>query len=230
MPERIAKTVNDIQRYLVTQTRLKIAAIFHNEALNGVVAPYFIGFSTPMGSDDLGSRGRGRDGSNPTASVAVRRLLQALPPVMDVSRDARWGRVHKTFGEDPYLVSTMSVAFTRGMQGDDLRQGVLATAKHFLGYAVTEARPEHRGDRSRPTRAPRCLRPSVRGSHPARWAWMVMASYSEFDGVTDSCLTRGVDPIAGGRLGFNGTVVSDYVGVGWAQTRQRVATAEEVGS
>ena len=44
----------------------------------------------------------------------------------------------QSFGEDPYLVSAMSIAFIRGMQGDDLREGVLATAKHFLGYAVTE--------------------------------------------------------------------------------------------
>ena len=43
--------------------------------------------------------------------------------MMDVARDARCGRVHETFGEDPYLVSAMSVAFTRGMQGDDLRDG-----------------------------------------------------------------------------------------------------------
>ena len=52
---------------------------------------------------------------------------------MDVARDARWGRVSETFGEDPYLVSVMSVAYTRGVQGTDLTEGVLATAKHFLG-------------------------------------------------------------------------------------------------
>jgi beta-glucosidase len=66
-------------------------------------------------------------------------MLQALAPVMEVSRDARWGRVHEIYGADPYLVSAMSVAFSRGMQGDDLREGVLASAKHFLGYTVTEA-------------------------------------------------------------------------------------------
>ncbi len=44
-------------------------------------------------------------------------LLQALSPVMDVARDARWGRVHETYGEDPYLASALSVAFTRGLQG-----------------------------------------------------------------------------------------------------------------
>jgi hypothetical protein len=48
-------------------------------------------------------------------------------------------RVTETYGEDPYLVSAMSVAFTRGMQGQDLREGVIACAKHFLGYAQTEA-------------------------------------------------------------------------------------------
>ena len=42
-------------------------------------------------------------------------------------------------GEDPFLVGAMSVAFTRGMQGDDLREGVIACAKHFIGYADTEA-------------------------------------------------------------------------------------------
>ena len=46
------------------------------------------------------------------------------------------GRVHETYGEDLLLVSAMSVAFTRGIQGDDLREGVLATAKHFLGSFV----------------------------------------------------------------------------------------------
>src|SRR5262249_56048964 len=48
-PETIAKSVNAVQRYLVTETRLKIPAIFHNEALNGVVAPHFSAFPTPIG-------------------------------------------------------------------------------------------------------------------------------------------------------------------------------------
>jgi beta-xylosidase len=91
---------------------------------------------------------------------------QALAPVMDVARDARWGRVHETFGEDPYLVTAMSVAFTRGMQGDDLRDGVLATAKHFLGYAVTEPVRTWPRPRSAPWRAKAMICPS--GSPPSR--------------------------------------------------------------
>lgn len=139
-PETVAKTVNAIQRYLVTEARLRIPAIFHNEALNGVVAPHFMHFPTPIGLAATWDPAAVEE----MADLLRRQmrsvgLLQALSPVIDVARDARWGRVHETYGEDPYLVTAMSVAFTQGMQGDDLRESVLASAKHFLGYAVTDA-------------------------------------------------------------------------------------------
>ena len=138
-PEQLAKSVNAIQRYLVTETRLKIPAIFHNEAMSGVVAPHFTAFPTSIGLAATWDPAAVEEMAD-----LIRRqmravgLLQALSPVMDVARDARWGRVNETYGEDPYLVSAMSVAYTRGLQGNDLSEGVLATAKHFLGYAVTE--------------------------------------------------------------------------------------------
>jgi beta-xylosidase len=122
-PETIARTVNAIQRYLVSETRLKIPAIFHNEALNGVVAPHFMHFPTSIGLaatwDPEAVEEMAKIQRRQLRSVGI---LQALAPVMDVARDARWGRVHETYGEDPYLVSATSVAFTRGMQGDDLRE------------------------------------------------------------------------------------------------------------
>ena len=62
--------------------------------------------------------------------------MHALSPVLDVALDPRWGRVHETFGEDPYLCAALGVAYVRGLQGDDLSDGVMATGKHFLGYAV----------------------------------------------------------------------------------------------
>ncbi len=65
-------------------------------------------------------------------------LHHALSPVLDVALDPRWGRVHETFGEDPYLCAALGVAYVRGLQGDDLSHGVMATGKHFLGYAVTQ--------------------------------------------------------------------------------------------
>ena len=158
-------------------------------------------------------------------------LLHALAPVMDVARDARWGRVTETYGEDPYLVSAMSVAFTRGMHGKDLRDGVLVCAKHFLGYAVTEA-----GQNMAATAVgPRELydvyaRPFEAAIRLAGLAG-VMASYSEFDGVPIHTSQAVLTDLLRGQMGFTGTVVSDYNGVGWAQTRQLVAdSAEEVGA
>ena len=61
---------------------------------------------------------------------------------MDVALDPRWGRVHETYGEDPYLAAAFSVAYTRGLQGDDLRTGAIATAKHFVGYKSAHRRHE----------------------------------------------------------------------------------------
>ncbi|GHU97364.1 beta-glucosidase [Spirochaetia bacterium] len=63
---------------------------------------------------------------------------QALSPVMDVARDPRWGRVGETYGEDPTLNAMMSVAFTKGLQSEDLRNGAVVTGKHFLGYGVSD--------------------------------------------------------------------------------------------
>ena len=140
-PEQIAKYVNAVQRYLVTQTRLKIPAIFHNEAMSGVVAPHFTQFPTSIGLAATWDP----TATQEMADIIRRQMravgqLQALSPVLDVARDARWGRVSETYGEDPYLVSALGVAYTRGLQGQDLTTGVLATAKHFVGYAVTRLR------------------------------------------------------------------------------------------
>ena len=190
-PETIAKTVNAIQRYLVTETRLRIPAIFHNEALNGVVAPHFTRFPTAIGLAATWDP----EAVEEMADIIRRQmrsvgLLQALSPVMDVARDARWGRVHETYGEDPYLVSAMSVAFTRGMQGDDLREGVLATAKHFLGYAMTEGGQNMAatavGARELYDVYARPFEAAIRLAGLAS----VMASYSEFDGVPIQRLPR----------------------------------------
>jgi beta-xylosidase len=231
MPDEIARSVNAIQRYLVTETRLKIPAIFHNEALNGVVAPGFSAFPTPLALAATWDPEAVRE----MADILRRQmravgLLHALSPVMDVARDARWGRVTETYGEDPYLVSAMSVAFTRGMQGDDLREGVIACAKHFLGYAMTEA-----GQNMAATAVgPRELHDVYARPFEAaiRLAGLggVMASYSEYDGIPIDVSRPVLTDLLRGRLGFTGTVVSDYNGIGWAQTRQLVAaTPEEVG-
>ncbi len=58
-------------------------------------------------------------------------MHQGLAPVLDVARDPRWGRLEETFGEDPYLISRLGVSYVLGLQGDDIKHGIVATLKHF---------------------------------------------------------------------------------------------------
>jgi hypothetical protein len=134
-PETLAKSVNAIQRFLVTKTRLKIAAIFHNEAMSGVVAPHFTAFHTSIGLDATWDPAAVEE----MADIIRRQmrsvgLLQALAPVMDVARDARWGRVSETYGEDPYLVS----AGDEHERGDGKRtEDRHVTTGCLLGWSAT---------------------------------------------------------------------------------------------
>jgi beta-glucosidase len=232
LPDEIAKSVNAVQRYLVTETRLKIPAIFHNEALNGVVAPGFTAFPTPIGLAATWDPAAVEE----MADIMRRQMrsvgmLHALAPVMDVARDARWGRVTETYGEDPYLVSAMSVAFTRGMQGDDLRDGVIACAKHFIGYAVTEAGQNMAAVAVGPRELHDVYARPFEAAIRLAGLGGVMATYSEYEGVPVHASRAILTDLLRDRLGFTGTVVSDYNGIGWAQTRQLVASsAEEVGA
>jgi beta-glucosidase-like glycosyl hydrolase len=139
--------------------------------------------------------------------------------------------VSETYGEDPYLVTAMSVAYTRGLQGKDLTKGVLATAKHFVGYAVTE------GGQNMAATAVGARELYDVYARPFEAAFRlaglatVMPSYSEFDGVPISASRAILTDMLRGRIGFTGTTVSDYVAVGFLHTRQKAAaTPEEAGS
>jgi beta-glucosidase len=139
-PQQAAELANSIQRHLVERTRLGIPAIVHEEICSGLMGrdatifPQAIGLAStwePTLVEALadGVRMQMRAGG----------MHQGLGPVLDVCRDPRWGRLEETFGEDPYLVARMGVAFVRGLQGEDLRTGVVATVKHLVGYGASEA-------------------------------------------------------------------------------------------
>jgi beta-xylosidase len=220
----VTELANGIQKHLKENTRLGIPAIVHNETLNGVLGEGFTSFPTAIG---LAASWR-PELVQQMADVIRRQMItvgarQALAPVLDVARDARWGRVHETFGEEVLLVSAMGVAYTRGMQGDDLAHGVLATAKHFLGYSSTEG-----GQNMAATHAgPRELRDVYAAPFEAaiREAGLasVMNSYSEIDGVPVGLSHEVLDELLRDRLGFDGTVVSDYRTIYYSVLRQGAA-------
>lgn len=224
LPAELARTVNKIQRHLVEETRLGIPALFHIEALNGLVAPGFTTFPTAIGLAATWNPA----GVEEMAKVLARQMrsvghAQALSPVMDVARDPRWGRVHETYGEDPYLVSAMSVAYTRGLQGDDLTTGAIATGKHFLGFGMTEG-GQHMAATSVGGRELREVyaRPFEAAIREAGLR-SVMNSYSTIDGIPVGASRYALTELLRQELGFTGTVVSDYGTIANLFNRQGVA-------
>ena len=138
-PVELASTANEIQRYILEKTRLGIPALLHEESCAGLTAreatqfPQAIGLASTWEPDLVQSM----------ADVIREEMVavgarHTLAPVLDVARDPRWGRCEESFGEDPYLVGRMGVAYVRGIQGASLAYGVAATGKHFLGYGAPE--------------------------------------------------------------------------------------------
>src|SRR6478735_5999735 len=213
-PEQVAELANTLQRTLVEETRLGIPAIVHEEICSGLMArdatvfPQAIGLAStwePALVEELADTIR--------TQMRAGGMHQGLGPVLDVCRDPRWGRLEETFGEDPYLVGRMGVAFVRGLQGDDLRTGVVATVKHLVGYGASEGgmnwAPPHIGARE------------LRDVHlhpfeaAVRFAGVrsVMNSYNELDGIPCAADRTLLTTILRDQWGFDGCVVSDYFSI-----------------
>ncbi|MFG2971113.1 glycoside hydrolase family 3 N-terminal domain-containing protein [Streptomyces sp. NPDC048288] len=223
-PAQLARLVGAVQRQFLTRTRLGIPALFHAEALNGPLAGGHMVYPTAIGLGATFSPDLVRAMSDLTRRQLRRAgIAHVLSPVMDIALDPRWGRVHETYGEDPYLAAALSVAYTQGMQGDDLREGVIATAKHFLGYAASL------GGRNQASvdLGPRRLRdlyayPFEAAIHLAGLG-SVMNSYAAMDGVPVSLDRSVLTTLLRDVLGFDGFVSSDYDSLPLAVDVQKAA-------
>jgi len=224
-PGQIAVFVNDLQRFLVENTRLGIPAIVHEECLTGFIAREATIFPQIIGMASTWEPGLMQKIMQVTRyqmlAVGVR---QGLSPVLDVARDPRWGRMEETFGEDPYLIASMGIAYVRGLQGDDIRNGVIATVKHFAGYGKPEAGLNHAPSDI----PPRMLRevylyPFEKAVREAG-VLSVMNAYQEIDGVPCAASKELLTTILRNEWGFDGIVVSDYYSVLMLNTFHRVAS------
>ncbi len=211
-PQQIADEINLIQRHLVERTRLGVPAVFHNEAISGVQAPGHVVFPTETGVAATWS---------PELSVEmgdlVRRqmrrlgLSQALGPVLDVALEPRWGRVHETYGEDPYLVAAFGVAYIRGLQGDDLATGVVATAKHFLGYGASEGGLNSANVEAGSRRVRDVFAFPFEAAIQLARLRSVMNTYSEVNGVPAAISYELLTMLLRDTLEFDGYTSSDYI-------------------
>ena len=219
-PAEVVKFVNQIQRYLVERTRLGVPAMIHEECLAGYMGLGATNFPQPIAmastwDPDLVRRVACAIGSDMKKVGAH----QGLAPVVDVVRDPRWGRTEESFGESPYLVARMGVAYIEGIQ----ENGVVATTKHFVAYGASE------GGKN--------WAPSIVAFRELREVFMlpfeaavkcanvlsVMNAYSEIDGVPCACSEELLIDVLRKEWGFKGIVVSDYFAVDVLRSYHRIA-------
>jgi beta-glucosidase len=222
-PHEVAATANAIQRHLVEGTRLGIPAIIHEECLHGLIA-----WAAPCFQQSIGAAAA-FDPELVTAVAATirRRMLltgarHALAPVFDIARDPRWGRMEETYGEDPYLATALGCAYVEALQGPDLADGVLATAKHMVGHGLAEGgrnqAPAHLGPRELRDEQLAPFEAAVRHAGIGS----VMPAYCDVDGVPCHASTELLGTILRGEWGFDGIVASDYMGVEMVSTAHRL--------
>jgi beta-glucosidase len=223
-PRERAQFANAIQRFLVHETRLGIPAIVHEESTAGLCArdatqfPQAIGLAAtwdPALVEQVAGVIRGE--------MRATGARHTLAPVLDVSRDPRWGRAEETYGEDPYLTSRIGVAYVRGLQTDDLRNGVAATGKHFLGYGCSEGgmnhAPVHLGPRELREVYAEPFRAAIAEANLAT----VMNAYNSVDGLPCGGSKAILDDLLRAELGFEGAVVADYFTTGLLISHHHVA-------
>lgn len=230
-PTEVARLGNTIQKYLIEETRLGIPAMFHDECCAGVLAqgatifPQIIGLASTWQPELV-------EQMTEVIRVQARALgiHHGLAPVLDIARDPRWGRIEETFGEDPYLVAQMGVAYVKGLQSDDWSQGVVGTGKHFIGYGLPEGglnwAPAHI--------MPRELREVYLLPFEAaiREAGLgtIMPGYHELDGVPCSTNKWLLSDVLRGEWGFEGMVVSDYFAINKLVDYHSFAPDQAVGA
>ncbi|RNJ64456.1 MAG: beta-glucosidase [Porphyrobacter sp. IPPAS B-1204] len=211
--------VIDAQRWAMTQTRLGIPVLFHEESLHGLAAKDATAFPQAIGLASTWDPSLIRDINALIADEThARGVHSVLSPVVDVARDPRWGRIEETFGEDPFLVGEMGVASVEGLMGAGTQRKlapgkVMATLKHMTGHGQPES-----GTNVGPAQiSERTLRemffPPFEQVVKRTKIDAVMASYNEIDGVPSHANRWLLDKVLRGEWGYRGAVVSDYYAI-----------------
>jgi len=219
-PATGAVSLQRTQERIVSGSRFGIPAIAHEECLAGFATWGATAYPVPLSwgasfNPELVGRMAARIGAD-MRSVGVH---QGLAPVLDVVRDARWGRVEETIGEDPYLVGIIGAAYVRGLES----AGIVATLKHFVGYSASKAgrnlAPVSIGERERND----VLIPPFEMALRDGGARSVMHAYTDIDGVPSAADAALLTGLLRETWGFEGTVVADYFGVAFLKLVHGVA-------
>ncbi|CAG9204889.1 Beta-glucosidase [Paraburkholderia tropica] len=221
-PQEGVEAFNALQRQMIEQTRLGIPVMAHEECLVGLMIKDATLFPSPLNYAATWNPALvGRVGEVIGEQARSIGCHQGLAPVLDVSRDPRWGRTEETFGEDPYLVGVMACHYVQGLQGE--KRDVLATLKHFVAHSASEGArnhaPVHVGPRELNDTFLLPFEMAVKLAH----AGSIMPAYHDIDGVPCHANRDLLQGVLRDKWGFDGLIVADYAAVNLLYTHHGIA-------
>jgi beta-glucosidase len=221
-PKEGVSALNTLQRQMVENTRLGIPVMSHEECLVGLMIKDATLFPSPLNYAATW---------NPWLVERVGQIIgeqarsigchQGLAPVLDVSRDPRWGRTEETLGEDPYLVGVLACHYVKGLQGE--RRDLLATLKHFVGHSASEGGRNHAPVHVGPRELNDVFMLPFEMAVKLADAGSIMPAYHDIDGVPCHADRTLLTETLREKWGFDGLVVADYAAVDLLYSHHAVA-------
>ncbi len=206
-----AKEVNELQRVAVEQSRLGIPLIIGRDVIHG----YRTIFPIPLGMAASWNEDLVRESAAIAAKEAASMGINwTFAPMIDVSRDPRWGRIAESAGEDPLLNSMVARAMVQGYQGEDLSDPmtIAACAKHFVGYGAAEGGRDYNTTVISDLQLHNVYLPPFKEAVNAGAA-TVMTAFNEINGIPASGDKRNLREILKNDYDFDGFVVSDWASI-----------------
>ena len=205
-PEVLRDRVAAVQEWLMNHTPNGIPALFHEEVLSGIntrgatIYPQQIGQACSFNPELAEVKTR-------QTSTTMRKMggILSLSPMVDVCRTPSFNRLEESYGEDAYLSAVMGTAFVKGLQQGDLKKGVGACSKHYLGYGGG-------GDAEEKELMEEILLPHETMIRLAG-SKAVMPGYHAVHGTNCVANSEILQDILRGYVGFDGMVVSDYTAI-----------------
>jgi beta-glucosidase len=206
-----AERTSTYQHLAVDKSRLHIPLLFGADVIHGFRTIYPVPLGLAASFDPELVVGLSHMAAEEATTAGVRWFYS---PMVDISRDPRWGRTAEGAGEDAYLGAAMARAYIRGYQGDSLSKpdSVAASVKHFAAYGAAEAGREYNTTDMSEIRLRQDYLPPYQAAVEAGAATM-MSAFNSLNGVPASANPFLLTKVLRGEWGFNGFVVSDYTAV-----------------
>lgn len=229
------ENVRAVQKIVVEKSRLGIPLIIGFDVIHGykTISPIPLAEAASWDLEAIE-----KSAAMAAEEAAAAGINWTFAPMVDISRDARWGRVMEGAGEDPYLGSKIAVARVRGFQGADLsaHSTIAACAKHFAGYGFVEAGREYNTVDMSTSRLYNTVLPPFKAALDAG-VRTFMNGFNLLNGIPVTGSKMLQRDILKGEWGFDGFVVSDWGSIGemvthgYAPNEERAAAlAAEAGS